>query len=117
MILTNKNSGILKKLVATFCLLLMCVTATSAQEFIGCRTSDGWVETPMLRKTFHVDYGELRPSDFQTVNFQVSVASLGYHEVYVNDIKVGDKVMQPAVSQLDRRCELRYHAISPRVRE
>ena len=76
-----------------------------AQQFIGCRTDSGWAETPMLRTTFHVDHGELRHSDFQTVSFQVSVASLGYHEVYVNDTKVGDYVMQPAVSQLDKRAQ------------
>ena len=57
----------------------------------------------MLRTTFHIDHGELRHSDFQTVSFQVSVASLSYHEVYVNNTKVGDYVMQPAVSQLDKR--------------
>ena len=83
--------------------LILLGTCASAQDFIGCRTDSGWVETPMLRTTFHVDHGELRPSDFQTVNFQVSVASLGYHEVYVNDTKVGDYVLQPAVSQLDKR--------------
>ena len=88
-----------------------------AQQFIGCRTDSGWAETPMLRTTFHVDHGELRHSDFQTVSFQVSVASLGYHEVYVNDTKVGDRVMQPAVSQLDKRALWVSYDITPYIHE
>ena len=89
--------------IVVIILLLLGTVCASAQQFIGCRTDSGWAETPMLRTTFHVNYGELRPSDFQTVSFQVSVASLGYHEVYVNNTRVGDQVMQPAVSQLDKR--------------
>ena len=82
---------------------LLAAASASTQQFIGCRNDSGWAETPMLRTTFHIDHGELRHSDFQTVSFQVSVASLSYHEVYVNNTKVGDYVMQPAVSQLDKR--------------
>ena len=89
--------------IVAITLLLLWAVSLSAQEFIGCRTDSGWAETPMLRTTFHIDHGELRHSDLQTVVFQVSVVSLGYHEVYVNDTKVGDYVMQPAVSQLDKR--------------
>ena len=89
--------------IVVIALSLLYSVSITAQQFIGCREDSGWAETPMLRTTFHVDYGELRRSDFQTVSFQVSVASLGYHEVYVNDTKVGDYVMQPAVSQLDKR--------------
>ena len=84
-------------------LLLWVAVSANGQQFIGCRQGDSWAETPMLRTTFHIDHGELRHSDLQTVVFQVSVVSLGYHEVYVNDTKVGDYVMQPAVSQLDKR--------------
>ncbi len=91
------------KRIVSIILMLLVATCASTQEFIGCRNDSGWAETPMLRTTFHIDHGELRPSDFQTVSFQVSVASLGYHEVYVNNTKVGDYVMQPAVSQLDKR--------------
>jgi len=106
----------MRKPAILICLLLTALQAF-AQQFIGCREGDGWAETPMLRKTFHIDYGELRHSDFQTVSFQVSVASLGYHEVYVNWQKVGDRVMQPAVSQLDKRAlDVEYdisHLVQP----
>ena len=98
-------------------LLLLLSAALHAQQFIGCRIDSGWAETPMLRTTFHIDHGELRHSDFQTVSFQVSVASLGYHEVYVNDTKVGDYVMQPAVSQLDKRALWVSYDITPYIHE
>ena len=95
----------------------MCVTATSAQEFIGCRTSDGWAETPMLRTTFHVDAGDLTETAFRSCYYGLVVTSLGYHEVYVNDTKVGDRVMQPAVSQLDKRALWVEYDITPYLHE
>ena len=52
----------------------------------------------MLSQYFHVDAGELQQTSLRKVNYSVTIASLGYHEVYVNEKKFGDKVMQPAVS-------------------
>ena len=52
-------------------------------------------EAPLLRKRFTL---EKTPSE---ALFYVN--SLGYHEVSVNGKKVSDAVLQPAVSQLDRR--------------
>ena len=98
-------------------LLLWVAVSANGQQFIGCRQGDSWAETPMLRTTFHIDHGELRHSDLQTVVFQVSVVSLGYHEVYVNDTKVGDYVMQPAVSQLDKRALWVKYDITPYIHE
>ena len=89
--------------IVAITLLLLWAVSLSAQEFIGCRTDSGWAETPMLRTTFWVDAGDLAPSDFRSCSFGFVVTSLGYHEVYVNDTKVGDYVLQPAVSQLDKR--------------
>ena len=75
-------------------LLLVVAVRGSAQEFIGCCVNSSWAETPMLRKTFTIkELGE--------GSVWAWVASLGYHELYVNNTKVGDDVMQPAVSQLD----------------
>ena len=83
--------------------LLLLPAPLFAQQFIGCRTASGWAETPMLRTTFEVERTDLTPVVGHSVTFSISVVSLGYHEVYVNDIMVGDKELQPAVSQLDRR--------------
>ena len=97
-------------------LLMLGAVSLSAQEFIGCRTDSGWAETPMLRTTFHVDAGELQQPP-RAVAFSVTVASLGYHEVYVNHTKVGDEVMQPAVSQLDKRALWVKYDITPYLHE
>ena len=97
-------------------LLLLEAVSLSAQEFIGCRTDSGWAETPMLRTTFHVDAEELQ-QPHRAVAFSVTVASLGYHEVYVNNTKVSDEVMQPAVSQLDKRALGVKYDITPFLHE
>ena len=106
----------MKGTVIITCMLLLGLGAWG-QQFIGCRQGDRWAETPMLRTTFHIDYGELRHSDFQTIHYNLSVVSLGYHEVYVNGMKVGDKVMQPAVSQLDKHALWVKYDITPYLRE
>ena len=89
------------KRIALLCLLLLSVLSLSSQqlyEFYGCRTDNGWAETPMLRKTIN-----LSKKDLTNGLIFIEVISLGYHEVYVNGIKVGEQVLQPAVSQLDKR--------------
>jgi alpha-L-rhamnosidase len=63
--------------------------------YIGLPAHAGNTETPLLRKTV-------------TLNGQVNIAflhvnSLGYHEAYINGVKVGDNVLSPAVSQLNKR--------------
>ena len=97
--------------------LLLLPAPLLAQQFIGCRTASGWAETPMLRTTFEVERTDLAPVVGHSVTFSISVVSLGYHEVYVNDIMVGDKVLQPAVSQLDRRALEVTYDITDLVRE
>ena len=54
----------------------------------------------MLRKTFSVRDADFEHTGFTELSLYVDVTSLGYHEVYVNGTKVGDDVLQPAVSQL-----------------
>lgn len=50
---------------------------------------------PWLRKTFTLDKGPHRAV--------VTIAAVGYHELYVNGSKAGDDVLSPAVSKLDSR--------------
>lgn len=97
--------------------LLLLPAPLLAQHFIGCRTASGWAETPMLRTTFEVERFDLAPVVGHSVTFSLRVVSLGYHEVYVNDTQVGDKVLQPAVSQLDRRALEVTYDITDLVRE
>ena len=97
-------------------LLFLLATPAAAQQFIGCRTPDGWAEAPMLRKTFTLSDADFQHHDFQTLRFTISIASLGYHEVYVNGQNaMGGLVMQPAVSQLDKRALLMDYDISEYV--
>ena len=90
----------MKRFRKTAVLLVMAIVflPAVAQKFIGCRMGDGWAETPMLRKKI-----TLTEETSYYGSVYLDVASLGYHEVYVNGTKVGDYVMQPAVSQLDVR--------------
>ena len=107
-------------------LLLLLSAALHAQQlapqgrrahFIGCRTDSGWAETPMLRITFEVERADLASVVGHSVTFSISVVSLGYHEVYLNGTRVGDSVLQPAVSQLDRRALEVTYDITNMVRE
>jgi alpha-L-rhamnosidase len=86
-----------------------------AQQYIGCHTSDGWAETPMLRKSFVLKASDFKHWDFQTLAFTAEINSLGYHELYVNGVKVGDEVLQPAVSQLDKQSLKISYDITPYV--
>lgn len=63
-------------------------------DYIGLSPEGGKVCAPLLRKKIRIDRWE---TAFLHVN------SLGYHEVYINGHKVGDGVLSPAVSQLNKR--------------
>jgi hypothetical protein len=45
----------------------------------------------MLRKRFTLWPEDIKHYPMQSVTFSVDVTSLGYHELYVNNIKVGDQ--------------------------
>jgi alpha-L-rhamnosidase len=63
-------------------------------QYIGIREEDGDVQSPLVWKELVIDHdGKV----FAHIN------SLGYHELYVNGEKVSEHVLQPAVSQLDKR--------------
>ncbi|MBR0169493.1 MAG: family 78 glycoside hydrolase catalytic domain [Bacteroidales bacterium] len=106
----------MRRIVVIMVLLLVAKSA-SAQEFIGCRTDIGWAETPMLRTTFEVERADLAPVVGHSVTFSLRIVSLGYHEVYLNGTRVGDWVLQSAVSQLDRRALEVTYDITNLVRE
>ena len=97
-------------------ILLIGIVCAYAQHFIGCRTDSGWAETPMLRTSFELEHSDLAPVG-HSVTFSLRVVSLGYHEVYLNGTRVGDCVLQPAVSQLDRRALEVTYDITDLVRE
>ena len=79
--------------------MLVLVVVPVRAQYIGCRMDSGYAETPILRKQFMLQDWDSAMSDgkmFLTVN------SIGYHVLRVNGMSVGHRVLQPAVSQLDR---------------
>ena len=62
------------------------------------------ISAPLLRKKFKIDA--------ISTTF-LHVASLGYHEAYINGRKVDASVLGPAVSQLDKRCLIVTYDVTP----
>jgi len=73
-------------------------------KWIGMDPVDGNAEYPRFRKTFVLDQP---PKDAR-----VYVSSLGYHELFINGKKVGEGVLSPAVTQLDRRSLYLTHDVA-----
>lgn len=73
-------------------------------DYIGLSACNGDVRSPLLRKTFILDQLGIT---FLHVN------SLGYHEVYINGRKVGNQVLSPAVSQLNKRSLIVTYDVTP----
>ena len=76
--------------------------------YIGMPIETGNPESPLLRKQFEI--AELAEKTFLHVN------SLGYHEVYINGVKVGDDVLSPSVSQFNKRSLIVAYDVSPYIR-
>jgi alpha-L-rhamnosidase len=78
-------------------------------DYIGLPSESSDKISPQLKRTFNIpDKGE---KVFMYVN------SLGYHEIYLNGQKVGDKVLTPAVSQFNKRSYAITYDLSSMIRE
>lgn len=80
---------------ASFSIGLLSTNDWDAVFIGGAITEDAKAESPLLRKTFNCT-GEGQIS-------LLHVNSLGYHDIYINGQRIGDAVLTPAVSQLDKR--------------
>ena len=78
-------------------------------DYIGMSADEKADKLPFLRKTMVLNeqYDEL----------YMHVNSLGYHEIYVNNQKVGDAVLAPAESQFDKRSFSLSYDLSPYLKE
>jgi len=78
-------------------------------NYVGLRSDSSDLESPFLRKSFEMDgsYDELF----------VHINSLGYHELYINNQKVGDAVLAPAESQFNKRSFSLSYDVSPYLRQ
>jgi alpha-L-rhamnosidase len=66
-------------------------------DYIGLSADDTtMIHSPLLRKSFET-------KRINGGSYLLHVNSLGYHEVYLNGAKVGEDVLSPAVSQMDKR--------------
>lgn len=65
-----------------------------------------WIDLPEALVESHVWFRKevvLPEGGDATADYFASVASLGYHELYVNGEKADDRVLAPAVSRIDKR--------------
>lgn len=77
-------------------------------QYIGNWQGDTLATTPMFRKTINVT-----SSRKGIAPVFIHINSLGYHDLLVNGTLVGDLVLQPAVSQLDRHSLIVTRDITP----
>src|SRR5665648_473031 len=77
--------------------------------YIGMPVNPGISISPQLRRTFTI------PAKGDKVFLYIN--SLGYHEVFLNGEKVGDKVLTPAVSQFNKRSLVITYNISSLIRQ
>ena len=94
-----------------YVLLLMCLLAVVPvrAQYLACSTDSGYAETPMLRGHFNMSH--------PTERVYAIVNSIGYHQLFLNGKPVGDRVMQPAVSQLDKHSLSVTYNIGPYLRD
>ena len=78
-------------------------------EYIGAVPGEG--RSPLLRKSFEV------PVLGEGSTALLHVNSLGYHEAYINGKKVSDAVLNPAVSQLDKRSLIVTYDVTPLLKK
>ena len=92
-----------------FILLMMVISGMASQaQYIGCMVDSGFAETAVLRKHFTLTGS--------AAGVYAVVNSIGYHHLNVNGYKVGDYVLQPAVSQLDKHSLSVTYDISDNLR-
>jgi alpha-L-rhamnosidase len=77
--------------------------------FIGLPGKENSIVSPQLRKSFEMNnIGE---------KVLIHINSLGYHELFLNGEKVGNKVLTPAVSQFNKRSLVITYDITRLLRE
>ena len=78
-------------------------------SYIGFPFKSDNTIAPQFRKSFEIEDG------YEKVFLYVN--SLGYHEIYLNGEKTGDKVLTPAVSQFNKRSQVLTYDISGLLRK
>ncbi|MBD3377537.1 Bacterial alpha-L-rhamnosidase [candidate division KSB1 bacterium] len=77
--------------------------------YIAMDSNDSAAQSPFFRKTFRLD------ETYDHLFFHVN--SLGYHELYINNQRVGDAVLAPAESQYDKRSFSLSYDVTPYLKK
>lgn len=78
-------------------------------SYIGLQGKENNIISPQLRKTFRITgIGK---------KAVLHVNSLGYHEVYLNGVRVGENVLTPAVSQFSKRSQIISYDVTKYLKE
>lgn len=80
-------------------------------SYIAYPSEDGFYQCPQFRKSFSVK----NSPDGST--YILHVNSLGYHEVYVNGVKIDDRVLAPAVTQFNKRSLINSYDVTSYIKE
>ena len=75
-----------------------------------------WIRHPSAPTQKHVWFRKNFTLPFQPASAFVHVASMGYHELYINGVKVDDKVLSPALTQLQKRVHYITYDIARNLR-
>lgn len=72
-----------------------------------------WIQHPEAPPVKHIWFRKSFPLEQEVKSAFLHIASLGYHELYVNGTKVDDRVLPPAASRLDKRVLYVTYDIGP----
>ncbi len=77
-----------------------------------------WIHCPDATGEQHIWYRKnIEISSQKVQNAFIHVASMGYHELYVNGEKVDDRVLAPALTRLDKRVLYVTYDIAPLLKK
>lgn len=96
------------------------ISVWSQPQRFGVGIIDGDMQGAYITMAYGQSDATLFRKSFKLKNFGTAllhVNSLGYHEVYVNGVRVGNAVLSPAVSQLDKRSQIVTYDITSLLRK
>lgn len=76
-----------------------------------------WIHYPDTTDEQHIWFRKTFEADSKIQNAFIHVASMGYHELYVNGEKADDRVLAPALTRLDKRVLYVTYDIAPLLKK
>ena len=75
-----------------------------------------WIAHPSAKQTDHVWFRKSFTLDEVPAHAFVHIASVGYHELYVNGTRIGNEVLSPSLTNLQKRVLYVTRDIAPQLR-